>query len=104
MYETSYICISEKMLIEYLYSTYQITRVNFKDFSKIFRLEYFGCLIVSHCVFFYADSESTHICTIEMQPRGVMGERLPFRWSFDQCLAKREKRLHLSVGLGFEIR
>ena len=32
-----------------------------------------------------------------------MGEKLLFRWSRDQCLAKREKWLHFSVGLGFGI-
>ena len=32
-----------------------------------------------------------------------MGEKLLFRWSRDQCLAKREKRLDSSVGLGFGI-
>ena len=32
-----------------------------------------------------------------------MGEKLLFRWSRDQCSAKREKRLHFSVGLGFGI-
>ena len=32
-----------------------------------------------------------------------MGEKLLFRWSRDQCLAKREKRLHFSAGLGFGI-
>ena len=32
-----------------------------------------------------------------------MGEKLLFRWSRDQCLAKREKWLHTSVGLGFGI-
>ena len=32
-----------------------------------------------------------------------MGEKLLFRWSRDQCSAKREKWLHLSVGLGFGI-
>ena len=30
-----------------------------------------------------------------------MGEKLLFRWSRDQCSAKREKWLHTSVGLGF---
>ena len=30
-----------------------------------------------------------------------MGEKLLFRWSRDQCSAKREKWLHFSVGLGF---
>ena len=29
-----------------------------------------------------------------------MGEKLIFVWSRDQCSAKREKRLHFSVGLG----
>ena len=38
-----------------------------------------------------------------MQPWGVMGEKLTFVWSRDQCSAKREKRLHFSVGLGFGI-
>ena len=32
-----------------------------------------------------------------------MGEKLLFRWSRDQCSAKREKWLHFSVGLGFGI-
>ena len=32
-----------------------------------------------------------------------MGEKLLFRWSRDQCSAKREKWLHTSVGLGFGI-
>ena len=32
-----------------------------------------------------------------------MGEKLLFRWSRDQCSAKREKWLHNSVGLGFGI-
>ena len=32
-----------------------------------------------------------------------MGEKLIFLWSRDQCSAKREKRLHFSVGLGFGI-
>ena len=32
-----------------------------------------------------------------------MGEKLIFVWSRDQCSAKREKRLHFSVGLGFGI-
>ena len=32
-----------------------------------------------------------------------MGEKLHFRWSRDQCSAKREKWLHFSVGLGFGI-
>ena len=32
-----------------------------------------------------------------------MGEKLLFRWSRDQCSAKREKRFHFSVGLGFGI-
>ena len=32
-----------------------------------------------------------------------MSEKLLFRWSRDQCSAKREKRLHFSVGLGFGI-
>ena len=32
-----------------------------------------------------------------------MGEKLIFMWSRDQCSAKREKRLHFSVGLGFGI-
>ena len=33
-----------------------------------------------------------------------MGEKLHFRWSRDQCSAKREKWLHYtSVGLGFGI-
>ena len=32
-----------------------------------------------------------------------MGEKLHFRWSRDQCPAKREKRFHFSVGLGFGI-
>ena len=38
-----------------------------------------------------------------MQPLGVMGEKLLFRWSRDQCSAKREKWLHFSVVLGFGI-
>ena len=33
-----------------------------------------------------------------------MGEKLIFRWSPDQGSAKREKRFHFSVGLGFGIR
>ena len=32
-----------------------------------------------------------------------MGKKLIFMWSRDQCSAKREKRLHFSVGLGFGI-
>ena len=32
-----------------------------------------------------------------------MGEILIFVWSRDQCSAKREKRLHFLVGLGFGI-
>ena len=32
-----------------------------------------------------------------------MGEKLIFMWSRDQFSAKREKRLHFSVGLGFGI-
>ena len=32
-----------------------------------------------------------------------MGEKLIFVRSRDQCSAKREKRLHFSVGLGFGI-
>ena len=32
-----------------------------------------------------------------------MSEKLLFRWSRDQCSAKREKWLHFSVGLGFGI-
>ena len=32
-----------------------------------------------------------------------MGEKLLFRWSRDQCSAKREKWFHTSVGLGFGI-
>ena len=32
-----------------------------------------------------------------------MGEKLLFKWSRDQCSAKREKRIHFSVGLGFGI-
>ena len=32
-----------------------------------------------------------------------MGEKLVFVWSRDQCSAKREKRLHFLVGLGFGI-
>ena len=32
-----------------------------------------------------------------------MGEKLLFRWSRDQCSAKREKWLHFSVGLRFGI-
>ena len=32
------------------------------------------------------------------------GRKLHFRWSRDQCSAKREKWLHFSVGLGFGIR
>ena len=32
-----------------------------------------------------------------------MGEKLHFKWIRDQCPAKREKRLHFSVGLGFGI-
>ena len=32
-----------------------------------------------------------------------MGEKLLFRWSRDQCSAKREKWLHFSLGLGFWI-
>ena len=32
-----------------------------------------------------------------------MGEKLHFRWSRDQCPAKREKRFHFSVELGFGI-
>ena len=32
-----------------------------------------------------------------------MGEKLIFMRSRDQCSAKREKRLHFSVGLGFGI-
>ena len=30
-----------------------------------------------------------------------MGAKLIFRWSRDQCSAKREKRFHISVGVGF---
>ena len=40
---------------------------------------------------------------VKMQPWGVMGEKLLLRWSRDQCSAKREKRFHFSVGLGFGI-
>ena len=32
-----------------------------------------------------------------------MGEKLLFRWSRDQCPAKREKRFQFSVALGFGI-
>ena len=32
-----------------------------------------------------------------------MDEKLLFMWSRDQCLDKREKWLHTSVGLGFGI-
>ena len=32
-----------------------------------------------------------------------MGEKLLIRLSRDQCSAKREKKLHFSVGLGFGI-
>ena len=32
-----------------------------------------------------------------------MGEKLIFMWSHDQCSAKREKRLHFSVGLEFGV-
>ena len=32
-----------------------------------------------------------------------MGEKLNLMWSRDQFSAKREKRLHFSVGLGFGI-
>ena len=41
---------------------------------------------------------------MHMQPCecGVIGENcfLMFRWSRDQCSAKREERLHFSVGFG----
>ena len=33
-----------------------------------------------------------------------MGEKLFLRWSRDQYSAKRDKRFHFSVGLGFGIR
>ena len=32
-----------------------------------------------------------------------MGEKLIFMWSRDQCSAKREKKVHYSVRLGFGI-
>ena len=32
-----------------------------------------------------------------------MGKKLHFRWSRDQCPAKRETRIHFSAGLGFGI-
>ena len=32
-----------------------------------------------------------------------MGKKPIFVWSRDQCSAKRDKRLHFSVGLGFGI-
>ena len=32
-----------------------------------------------------------------------MGEKLHFRWSLDQCLAKRDKMLRFSGGLEFGI-
>ena len=40
-----------------------------------------------------------------MQPCGVIliGEKLLFMWSRDQCLAKREKMHHFSLALGFGI-
>ena len=40
---------------------------------------------------------------VKMQPWGVMGEKLILMWSRDQFSAKREKRFHFSVGLGFGI-
>ena len=40
---------------------------------------------------------------VKMQSWGVIGQKLLFRWSRDQCLANWEKRLHFSVGLGFGI-
>ena len=38
-----------------------------------------------------------------MQPLGSYERKTVFMWSRDQCSAKREKRLHFSVGLGFGI-
>ena len=70
-------------------------------FSEILIFEYFEYLTVAIEVFF-TDSKLPHKgqkCNSE-----ELEAKLPFRWSRDQCSAKRERRLHFLVGIGFEIK
>ena len=79
------------------------TKALAKEFSKVFIFEYFGYSKKDSNVFLTLIPNYPTWRRVKMQPWGVMGEKLIFMWSRDQCLAKREKRLHLSVELGFGI-
>ena len=80
---------------------YTNTKSLAKEFSKILIFEYFGYLKTDFDVFLTLIPKNLAWRRVKMQPWGVMGEKLHFRWSRDQCPAKREKRFHFSVGLGF---
>ena len=81
-----------------------------KEFSKILIFGYFGYLKMGFDVFLtlICDSESPRMtlginATLRSFSYGVWAKNCfsIFRWSRDQCSAKRDKWLHSSVGLGF---
>ena len=47
-------------------------------------------------VFLYAESDKTHMTVGKNASLASYGQRTVFRWSCDQCLAKRKKMLHFS--------
>ena len=89
---------------------YTNTKSLAKEFSEILIFEYFifRFLKTGFDVFLTLIPITPHdeARRVKMQPWGVMGEKLIFMWSRDQCLAKQDKRLRFSVrfgiGLGYD--